>query len=391
MSTFPLPVKSAQGMSSPSYNDILNYLTTQFQSIYGSDAVLTPDSQDGQWLAVQALVYFDLIQVMVAEFNSRSPVFAQGAGLDSVVKINGLQRLIPSNSTAVVTIVGVAGTQITNGVVQDTSGNLWNLPGLVVIPNTGSINVTVTSQVVGAISASTNTITTIFTPTLGWQSVTNPAAAVPGAPVETDAQLRQRQSISTGQPAQTPIQAIIAAVANLPTVTRIQGYENSTNATDSNNIPSHSICIVVQGGIAASIAQAIEAKKSPGTGTFGSTTVVVNDPGGLPVPIKFSALAFTPIFVSVTIHPLNNFSAATAQTVATNLLNFLNNLPIGQAVLYDWLVAVVAMIDQPAGVTFSITTLTSGLAATPVGTADIPIAFDHAASSIAANIIVTVA
>lgn len=385
--SIPIPVISPSGVSSPSFNDILTALTQIFQSIFGSDIVVTPDSQDGQWLAVLALGYFDYGQLLIAVFNSFSPFFAQGAQLSSLVKINGLARLIPSNSTATVTVVGQSGTTITNGLVQDQAGNLWSLPPTVVIPGGGSINVTATAQLLGALQAPANTITTIFTPTQGWQSVTNPSAAISGAPVESDAALRQRQSMSTGQPALTPVQAIIASVANLPGVGKSRIYENSTSTTDSNGIPSHSVSAIIQGGNLTQIAQTIEQKKSPGTGTFGTTTIVVSDPGGLSVPINFYQLTFISIFVTVTITRLPTFLAATANAIINNVLNFINNLPIGQNVIYNWLISIAAAADTTPGLTYLVTDLRVGTSATPTGTTDVTIPFNEAATTVLANIV----
>ena len=53
----PVPTISATGITAPSYADILTGYQDAYWTIYGSDAVLTPDSQDGQWLAVQAQAY----------------------------------------------------------------------------------------------------------------------------------------------------------------------------------------------------------------------------------------------------------------------------------------------------------------------------------------------
>lgn len=387
--TIPIPVISATGISSPAYNDILTALTQIFQSIYGTDIITTPDSQDGQWLAIISLAFFDLEQLLIAVFNSMSPQFAQGAQLSSMVKINGLARLIPSQSTASVNVVGVAGTVISAGVVQDQAGNLWSLPPNVTIPGGGSISVTATAQQFGAIVAAPNTITNIFTPTQGWQSVTNPAAAIPGAPVETDFALRQRQSVGVGLPAQTPVQAIIAAVQNIPGVARAKIYENPTNATDSNGLPPHSICVVVQGGVPGTIAQTIEAKKSPGTGTFGSTSIIVNDPGGLSIAINFTLLTFVSIWVNVTIVRQPTFQAATANNLINNLVNFINNLQIGQAVLYNWLISIAQAADSQAGLTYEVTVLQVGTAPNPTGVVDVPIPFNEAATTVIANIVLT--
>src|SRR6185503_1528966 len=119
----------------------LAYLTAQYQAIFGADAYLGSDSQDGQLLAIFAAAINDCNAACVASYNSRSPSTAQGAGLDAAVKINGLLRNGATASTVVLTIVGVAGTVITNGVAGDSNGNSWALPTSVTIPGGGSISV----------------------------------------------------------------------------------------------------------------------------------------------------------------------------------------------------------------------------------------------------------
>ncbi|MCZ3294308.1 phage baseplate protein, partial [Acinetobacter baumannii] len=86
--------------------------------------------------------------------------------------------------------------------------------------------------------------------------MTNPSAAVPGQPVELDAQLRQRQTISTALPSLTVFEGTLGAVASITGVERLKGYENDSGAPDTNGIPAHSISLVVQGGDATAIAQA---------------------------------------------------------------------------------------------------------------------------------------
>ena len=77
MATYPLATLAAQvtstGISAPSYNDILSSLTASFQGIYGSDAYLGPDSQDGQLLAVVAQAIYDCNQTAIAVYNQFSP------------------------------------------------------------------------------------------------------------------------------------------------------------------------------------------------------------------------------------------------------------------------------------------------------------------------------
>lgn len=323
------PTVSSTGIDAPTYEDILAYLEVQFKNIYGADAYISADSQDGQLLAVVALAISDANQAIVDVYNSFLPTYAQGTGLSSIVKINGIRRLSASQSTAVGLVVGVTGTVIVAGIVADDNGNLWDLPDTVTIPDAGEISITVTAQEDGDLTAASGTITTIQTPTYGWQTFTSTADASPGSPVESDADLRARQAASTSLPAQTVLEALVAAVANIFGVTRYQVYENSTASTDSNGIPSHSICFVVQGGDTTEIAETIAAKKTPGTGTFGDTEITVYDTYGIPSDISFQILEEVALDLTVTIQTLPSYVTTTGMLLKAALVEFINNLPVG--------------------------------------------------------------
>jgi len=391
---YPLPTLSAQvtatGISAPSYNDILLSLIASMQAIYGSDIYLTPDTQDYQMLAIVAAAINDQNNALIAAYNNFAPSFAQGVGLSALVKINGLAREPATNSTAQLVLVGVAGTVILAGIAQDVNGNLWNLPLNIVIPNSGTITVTATCQTAGAVTAPANTIIQINTVILGWQSVDNPTSATVGVSVETDAALRTRQSQSTAIASQTPLSAILAAIANVTGVTRYAIYENNTGVTDSNGVPGHFISLVVQGGDTTAVATTIESKKSPGTGTYGTTNITVTDPAGVPITITFFELANVNIYVSVNIHALTGYVATTGTALVNAIVAFINSLAIGQELYYDWIFGPATLYGNPLGTTYKILSITIGLSPSPVGTADIPIAFNQAAACTAGNVVLTV-
>lgn len=386
---YPLTTLAAtitpQGITAPSYNDILNSLVASYQSIYGSDVLLTADTQDLQLLAVFAQAIYDGNQIDITIYNSFSPTFAQGAALSSLVKINGIQREVATSSTNSVLVSGTVGAVIANGVVRDANGNLWDLPESVTIPSAGVVAVTATCETQGAITVLPGSAT-IFNPQIGWQTAAFTGNTEIGAPVESDAQLRQRQSISTNLPSQTPLEAILSTVANVTGVSRFAIYENDTSVTDANGVPGHSIAVVVQGGDNTAVAQAIESKKSPGTGTYGTTSVIVEDQAGVPIQINFFELTDTNIFVALTVQPLNGWVAATTTTIVNAIVAFLNGLAIGEEVYYNWVLAAAGLINQALGQTFVITQLQIGLNTGSLGTTNIPIAFNAAAVCSAENI-----
>ena len=204
------PTISAAGIDAPDFAKILAVLNERVREIFGDDIYIEPDSQDGQLLGVYSLALSDLNAAAAAVYNAFSPATAQGNGLSSVVKINGLRRKLPSRSQAEVRIGGVVGTVIRNGIVSDGTTR-WTFPE-VVIPPAGAVTVTATAEADGAIQAAAGTITQISTPVRGWQTATNPLAAIEGRPVESDAELRIRQTRSVAKPSQSLWESMYAAL-----------------------------------------------------------------------------------------------------------------------------------------------------------------------------------
>lgn len=361
MPTYPLPTLGptidSNGVSSPTYADIYQSLIASFQDIYGADIYVAPDSQDGQWIAILARAIYDCNQASVAVFQSYSPTYAQGAGLSSVVKISGIARSTPTNSTALGTVTGVAGTAITSGVVQDADNNLWSLPPSVVIPLAGQIVVTVTAQNPGALTAITGSINKIYNPQLGWQSFVNTAPAVAGAALETDAELRQRQTLAVAQPSETVLGGLVGAIAALPGVTRYTAYENPTNIVDANGLPPHSISVVVEGGDSTEIATTICFRKTIGALTNGTVTVTVPDPYGIPRPISYYPVEEARIVVALTLHPISGYTSAIGDSIKQSVADAINVLGIGQTVILTRLYGPANLYGTPEGLTYEILTL----------------------------------
>lgn len=393
MPTYPLatlgPTISSTGISAPSYADILASLQASAQSIFGSDIYLDPDSQDGQLLAIIAMAINDENQAAIAAFLAFSPTYAQGTELSSLVKINGIARQVATNSTVVVTVVGTVGTVITNGLVADTNNNQWNLPSTVTVPLSGSIDVTATAVDVGDVTALAGTVTTIVTPTLGWQSVTNAVPAVPGAPVEADATLRQRQAVSTALPSQSPLDGTLAAVANLTGVIRYAAYENVTGTTDGNGVPGHSISIVVEGGDTLQIAETIANKKTPGTGTYGTTSEIVYDQYGVPNTINFFVLAEQALAVEIDITALAGFVSTTEDTIKQAVADFVNGLSIGEDSYLARLYTPANLGGTGEGATFVVTAIRQAIKPAAPAASDVVIAFNQAATLAVADVTVT--
>lgn len=378
---------SDTGIIAPSYADILQQLKIAFWGIYGADAKLDDDSQDGQWLAIIAQGIHDANQTAIAVYNSFSPATAQASALSRMVRINGIARLVASNSQAVVSIGGVVGTIINNGIIGDALnlGTQWTLPAVVVIPDAGTVDVTATCTTPGAVSGSAASLTKILTPTSGWQSVTNLLDATLGNPVESDAALRRRQSNSTARPAKTVLETIFGTVAELGGVSRVQVYENDNDAPDANGIPGHAIAVVVEGGDVTEISTAIARTKCPGCNTAGSTAVTVTDDNGVPDVVRYYPLTSVSMDVEVTIQPLTGYVTSTGTAVRQAVADYLNSLEIGEDSYRNRLFTPANLSGIGLGATFVVTNIRQARHGNALGIADIVIAFNEATFGDIAN------
>lgn len=380
----------ASGISAPDYQTILDTLTAIFHQIYGEDAYLDADSKDGQMLAIYALGIHDANNAAIAVYNSFSPATGRGRALESNVKINGIAKSPASRSTVDVVITGQVGTLIANGIVRDSSGNSWSLPQSVVIGLNGEVTVTATAQIDGAIVALPGDVAVIGTPTRGWQTVINPAAAAPGNAIETDTALRIRQSQSVALPSRTVLDGIGGAIASLAGVKRYRSYENDTNIPDEHGIPGHSISLVVDGGDAKEIASAIALKKTPGSGTYGTTSIPVKDQKGITRVINFFRKTEVVIYAQVELKPLVGYTSAVADEIRKEIADYINNIEIGEPVRINRLYLPANLNGAENRTKYDLVELTMGTAPGVLAGNNVDVPFNAAATCHIDNVAIKV-
>lgn len=378
------PYIDASGLHIPGYTDIVDDLVSEAKRIFGDDIYLENDSMDYEYISVIALKMYDTLSSVMYAYNSRSPATAVGSGLDAVVKINGLKRKSASYSTCVVTITGMPQTVIKAGEVQDIAGNNWKLPENITIPASGELDTTAVCTTIGAITALIGDINKIATPQLGWTSVTNKVKAVEGQPIETDAELRERQAVSVAIPSQTLLEGTIAGILSVKGVTRLRVYENDTNLStasgDENpySLPPHSITAVVEGGSDEDIAKQIYLRKGIGGYTNGTTEVAVLNRYDINTFIKFYRPTYIDIYVTVNIKKYTGYSNSITDKIRNNIYEYLNKLRIGDnlSVSLLWNAALVANTDLTAPI-FSVVSLTAGKHGQQQNTIDIEMNFNE--------------
>lgn len=368
------------GLHVPSYIDIRDDLIEKFKQIYGQDIYLDNDSQDYQMISAFALKTYDTMQMLQIIYNNRSPKTAVGTALDSIVKLNGIKRKSASYSTCVLTLTGDVGTTIKNGVAQDNEGVKWNLPKTVTFTEVTK-KITAQCEKIGNIEALPCTITKIMTPTKGWISVTNEVAAVTGEPIETNEQLKLRQSESVAIPSQNMLDGTIAGIISVDGVTRLRVYDNDTSVTDENGIPGHSIAVVVEGGLDEEIAKQIYLRKGPGGGTYGDTSVDYVNLDGLTTKIRFFRPVYVSINISLSVKRNLGYTTETKAMIEAQIKTYIENLNIGNDVTVTGVLAsFLSFVGNLSAPIFSIQSISIGKSEESLGNADISIAFKEVAS-----------
>ena len=387
------PYVDDSGLHLPTYNDILEDMIDSMKKIYGQDIYLENDSADYQLLSILALKVHDSYQAVQYAYNSRSPATAIGAALDSVVKLNGIYRKPAGYSTCELTITGTPFTEIINGSVKDNTGNVWSLPASVVIGSDGTVKSTATCNVAGAVTALPGDITQIDTPTFGWKTVNNEVSAIPGNAIETDGELRQRQTISVSNPSQTMLAGTLGAIRALKNVARVSVYENDTNisAVDPDNnpfgLPPHSITCVVEGGNDNDIAEAILYHKGIGCYTNGTTVISVKDQNEYINTVRFYRPSYVPIFVHIKIKKYTGYISSLASTVKSAIYDYIKGLEIGRDVSISMLTGIVVGCNpNPSKPLFGISSITIGRSKEALAAGDVDITYNEVASPVYDNI-----
>lgn len=346
---------------------------------------LSPSSASGITVSVVTLQDSAAYTISYSNTTSTNTItFTSDASATVPEILNGLQSVIAgAHPSLVATVVGtelvIDRTDIFQTVNFTTSVNL----GITKVRTVGEV----VAIEAGPSSQPANTIDTILTPMLGWDSVVNPSAAVSGEDRETDEQLRLRFRNGKFDRATNTLDSIYSALINLDNVTEVTIYENDTSVVDGNGVPAHSFLPIVVGGLSTEIAKAIWENKPIGILSYGNTTVVINDNQTPPFPhsISFSRPNALVIYITMNITTDVNFPPNGNDAIRSALIEYFNtNLGTGDDVIYSRLYTPINSIQG-----HQVESLTIGTSPSPVGTSNVVVAFDEIASLSSVNIVIT--
>ena len=304
-------------------NDTIAQLEDQFRAIYGQDINIDPDTPDGQMIGLLAQLRIDISEFASAAINAIDPDTASGHWQEINAAYAGIKRKVASYSyLRSVILTGDANSFIPNGAtVLDSNKKRWVQVGNITLNPMGSARADYRSENLGIHNVPANTELTIETIVLGWQKAVTDGVSEAGAEEETDAQLRARAYRSRSKPAQNSVEAVEANVRDVQDVTEVVCLENSTNSTDTNELPPHSINVVVEGGNDKDIAKAIYDHKSAGCDMMGNVEITHQPQTGLPVKIRFDRPQIIDCGVYLEIRRLGHFAQVDTEAIKTALTN----------------------------------------------------------------------
>ena len=101
---------TAAGITVRSYEQIVSSLEQRYKLRYGETFDTTPESPDGEFIRIMASYIHDQELLAEAAYHSYNPSVVAGVGLDNLVRLNGLRRIVNSSTAASVSITSPGGT-----------------------------------------------------------------------------------------------------------------------------------------------------------------------------------------------------------------------------------------------------------------------------------------
>lgn len=219
-------------------SEIEQQVQAEYRTIFGVDLVVTPNTPQGMLISAETLARIAVAENNAKLANQMNPNVAGGVFLDSTMALtNPFNRLPAFQSSVFVTVSGIPGTVIPAGSLASETGsgdnNQFFTPDALTIPASGSLtNMVFLSVAYGPIPCAVNSLTSIVTPVLGWENITNVTAAVLGRLRQSDSAARLYRLNTLATQGASTAQAITSEVMRIGSVSSVSFLENTENTTE---------------------------------------------------------------------------------------------------------------------------------------------------------------
>lgn len=312
MTAVPQLQFTESGLIVPTSAAVLDGEITDINDAFGGGLNPSLETPQGQLASSIAASINDKNAAIAYLVNQVDPLYSSGKFQDGIGRFYFLDRKPALPTVVQCTVIGIFGTVIPVGApARDTSGNNYVCSGAVTIGISGQVEAEFRNVLNGPIPCPENTLTIVGQAIPGWDAISNDAAGVLGANVESRSEFENRRKNSValnahGTPAS--IYSNVFAVDGVIDAYVIDNPLSTVVLTGSTDYPvaANSIYVAVVGGDDTEVAQAMWDKKSGGCNYNGNTEVTIRDESGYSYPqpsyrVKFERPSTLPILFAVRI------------------------------------------------------------------------------------------
>lgn len=297
-----------QGVIVPDTADIRAGVESEWRAAFGQDLVVTPESPQGVIITTQVETRDGVARNNAELANQINPDQAGGIFLSGIWALTGGGRF-PATRTTVANVIfgGVYQTIIPTGsiVTAEGSGEQFETVAPLIIGVSGTVTGDLRAVNTGPILAGVGELNGVGSNVLGWETVTNPVAGVPGVLEESDVASRTRRRLTLALNTISTPEAIISGLYNIQGVRSLAFRENIAKfdqTIDGIFMVANSIYVSIEGGTDQEIAATLVREKTLGAGYNGTEEVEYVDPSsGQTYTVKFDRPTDVQIFARVTV------------------------------------------------------------------------------------------
>ena len=212
----------------PATSTLQSTVENEFLAVFGADMSTDPSTPQGVLITAETLARKAVVDNNVALANQINPNIAGGVFLDAICALTGLVRAAATRSlVSDVQVNGAPYTIIPEGTRAKTGqGDVFETVSTVVLDLSGAGTVDFQSSETGAVPCAIAALTILVDSVLGWETVSNPTAAVLGVAEQSDASLRLLRANTLALQGVSLVEAITSALYAVDGVLSLQFREN---------------------------------------------------------------------------------------------------------------------------------------------------------------------
>jgi len=295
------------GVIVPDTADIKAEVEQEFKTALGERMSVSPNTPQGRLISTETDVRTAVVRNNAQLANQINPNLAVGVFLEAISAFLDIGRNPASYSVIPgVEVTGIPLTQIAQGSrARSRSGDTFATVSTITLSSAGRAVVDFVATETGPVTCVPGDLITVVDAVLGWETVYNVNAAVPGEDEQSDISLRLERQLRLANQGISTMEAQISGLYGLPGVKSLSFLENISHnfeTVEGIYMKPHSVWACVYGGTDADIAMSLLKNKTDGAAWNGAVSVTVIEPHAeIPYTVLFDRPIDVPIQISVTV------------------------------------------------------------------------------------------